>query len=119
MIMRPDIISQDKPSSHPLKPGRFYTGTIKSVDARGAVSIYILELGSTYDKVIPLNTTPNSHLTAGDTVKCAFTDEFFTELIIFGSTKLRSDMYPTLAQYNSLLAIVNDLIDRVEALEGP
>lgn len=117
--MRPDIISRDKASAHPLKAGRFYTGIVKSVDTRGAVSVYVLELGTTFDKVIPLNTTPNSHYTTGDFVKCTFSDEFFTELIVFGSTKVTPDMHPTMAQYESLLAIVNDLVSRVEELEGP
>lgn len=117
--MRPDIIDRSKSSAHPLKSGRFYTGLIRYVDANGLVSVYISELGSTYDKVTPLNTTPNSHLSIGDAVKCTFADEFFTELVVFGSTRIKDDNHPTVAQYNALLAIVNDLVDRVEALEGP
>lgn len=107
--MRPDIISRDKASAHPLKPGRFYTGIIKSVDSRGAVSVYVSELGSTFDKITPLNTSPNSHLSIGDCVKCSFADEFFTDLIVFGSTKILSNRYPTMEQHQALLAVVNNL----------
>jgi hypothetical protein len=118
MNMRPDIISADKASSHPLKPGRFYTGTVKSVDERGAISVHILELGSTFDGIIPLNTTPNSHYSVGDSVKCSFADEFFTELIVFGSSRIRANIYPTLVEYDTLFNLVTNLIQRVEELEG-
>ncbi len=116
--MRPDIVDGSKSSAHPLAPGRFYTGVIRAVDANGLVSVYVLELGSTYNRITPLNTTPNSHFSVGDAVKCTFSDEFFTELIVVGSSKIRDNMYPTMAQYTALLAIVNDLVDRVETLEG-
>lgn len=115
--MRPDIISRTKASSHPLKPGRFYNGIVKSVKSNGKVSIYIAELGSTYDDIVPLNTTANSKMSVGDVAKCTFTDEFFTDLIVFGSSKIKSNQYPTIAQYNALLAVVNDLVNRVEELE--
>ncbi len=117
--MRPDIVDRSKSSAHPLKPGRFYTGLIRAVDPNGLVTVHVLELGSSYDKIAPLGTTPNSHLSVGDAVKCAFADEFFTELIVFGSSRIKENIHPTIAQYNSLLAIVNDLVERVEALEGP
>lgn len=108
--MRPDIVSKSKASSHPLAPGRFYTGIVKSVDAKGFVSVRVMELGSTFEKVMPLNTTPNSHFSVGDSVKCGFSDEFFTELIVYGSTGVRSDMHPTIAQYDALVASVSNTI---------
>lgn len=116
--MRPDIVSRDKSSSHPLRPGRFYSGVVKSVDARGAVNVYVNELGSSYDKIIPIGTNPSNHMSVGDVVKCTFTDEYFTEMIVLGSAQIKNSFYPTVAQYNALLAIVNDLVERIEALEG-
>lgn len=116
--MRPDIINRNNSSSHPLKPGRFYSGIVKSVSSRGAVNIHIAELGCTYENVIPLNTTSTSHMSVGDVAKCTFTDEFFNDLVVFGSAQIKDSNYPTISQYNSLLAIVNNLVDRVEALEG-
>ena len=107
--MRPDIVSKSKASSHPLAPGRFYTGIVKSVDAKGFVSVRVMELGSTFEKVMPLNTTPNSHFSVGDSVKCGFSDEFFTELIVYGSAGVRSDMHPTIAQYDALLESVSSI----------
>lgn len=106
--MRPDIVSRNKSSSHPLAPGRVYTGIVKSVDAKGFVSVRVMELGSTFEKVMPLNTTPNSRLAVGNSVKCGFSDEFFTELIIYGSAGVRSDMHPTIAQYDALLESISN-----------
>lgn len=87
--MRPDIVNRDKSSSHPLKPGRFYMGIVKSVDSRGAATIHVSELGSSYDKVVPLNTTNLNHVAVGDVVKCTFSDEFFTELIVLGVSNIK------------------------------
>jgi hypothetical protein len=89
MIMRPDIINREKASSHPLKSGRFYMGVVKSVDSRGAATVYVSELGSSYDKVVPLNTTNLNRVAVGDVVKCTFSDEFFTELIVLGVSNIK------------------------------
>ena len=87
--MRPDIVNRDKASSHPLKSGRFYMGIVKSVDSRGAATIHVSELGSSYDKVVPLNTTNLNRVAVGDVVKCTFSDEFFTELIVLGVSNIK------------------------------
>jgi hypothetical protein len=87
--MRPDIVNREKASSHPLKSGRFYMGIVKSVDSRGAATVYISELGSSYDKVVPLNTTNLNRVAVGDVVKCTFSDEFFTELIVLGVSNIK------------------------------
>jgi Protein of unknown function (DUF1566) len=87
--MRPDIVNREKSSSHPLKSGRFYMGIVKSVDSRGAATVYVSELGSSYDKVVPLNTTNLNRVAVGDVVKCTFSDEFFTELIVLGVSNIK------------------------------
>ena len=87
--MRPDIVNREKASSHPLKSGRFYMGVVKSVDSRGAATVYVSELGSSYDKVVPLNTTNLNRVAVGDVVKCTFSDEFFTELIVLGVSNIK------------------------------
>ena len=87
--MRPDIVNREKASSHPLKSGRFYMGIVKSVDSRGAATVHVSELGSSYDKVVPLNTTNLNRVAVGDVVKCTFSDEFFTELIVLGVSNIK------------------------------
>ena len=84
-----EIIDRIKSSSHPLAPGRIYSGLIKSVDSRGAVTVYIQELASSFDKVVPLNTNDNSFMAIGDVVKCTFTNEFFTELVVLGLANIK------------------------------
>ena len=84
-----EIIDRIKSSSHPLAPGRIYSGLIKSVDSRGAVTVYIQELASSFDKVVPLNTNDNSVMAIGDVVKCTFTNEFFTELVVLGLSNIK------------------------------
>jgi hypothetical protein len=84
-----EIIDRVKSSSHPLAPGRIYSGLIKMVDSRGAVTVYIQELASSYEKVVPLNTNSNSILAVGDVVKCTFSNEFFTELVVLGLANIK------------------------------
>ena len=93
MDNRPDIVSRGKSSSHPLKPGRFYTGTVTELLPNGKINIKISELGSRYYSIMPLNTTSNSRYVVGDSVKCGFSDEFFNELIVFGSTRVKEDVF--------------------------
>ncbi len=93
MNNRPDIVNRGKSSSHPLKPGRFYTGTVTDLLPNGKINIKISELGSRYYSIMPLNTTSNSRYVVGDSVKCGFSDEFFNELIVFGSTRVKEDVF--------------------------
>lgn len=59
------------------------------VDSSGAVTVYIQELASFYDKVVPLNTNSNSPMVVGDVVKCTFSNEFFTELVVLGLANIK------------------------------
>jgi len=95
MTRRPDIINKAKASSHPLKAGRFYTGTVTSVLSTGKINVKIPELGTSYGPLVPLNTTSATHYAVGDNVKCAFADEFFNELLVFGSTRIKDDVFAT------------------------
>jgi hypothetical protein len=84
-----EIIDRIKSSSHPLAPGRIYSGLIKMVDSHGAVTVYVQELASSYEKVVPLNTNSNSIMAVGDVVKCTFSNEFFTELVVLGLANIK------------------------------
>jgi hypothetical protein len=83
-MSRPDIVDKSKASSHPLRPGRFYTGKIKRVESDGRVTVSITELGLTVGPVMPLNQIQQVPLAVNEFVKCTFSDEFFKELIVFG-----------------------------------
>ena len=89
----PRIINRDNAASFPLEAGRFYSATVTAVKSGGLISVRIPSLGLTYGPVMPMNTTETSVYSVGDVVKCTFTDEFFKELVVFGSTKKRADVY--------------------------
>lgn len=121
MKIRPDIINRENASSHKLTPGRIYSGQVKAVDASGKVSVFIGELGCSYGDIVPLNTTPNTKCAVGDIVKCVFTDEFFTDIVILGSARIGTDRYPTMAQYTEIVSDVSEIMTFIDSggAQGP
>jgi hypothetical protein len=77
-------------------------GIVKSVDSRGAATIHVSELGSSYDKVVPLNTTNLNRVSIGDVVKCTFSDEFFTELIVLGVANIKE--VPAVSSFSPVIS---------------
>jgi hypothetical protein len=77
-------------------------GIVKSVDSRGAATIHVSELGSSYDKVVPLNTTNLNRVAVGDVVKCTFSDEFFTELIVLGVANIKE--VPAVSSFSPVIS---------------
>ena len=110
MTKKPNIINSQKASSHPLSPGRFYRASVTSVDAAGRVNVQIPALGVTYTDAIPLGTTQLNKLAVGDTVSCTFTDEYFNDLIVFGSAGVKDDIFAS-------KILFDELVTRVIALE--
>lgn len=124
-MVSPNIVNREKGSSHPLKPGQFYKGTVEYVDASGQVTVNIKSLGATFEKVTPVGVTTLNKLVKNDVVTCTFTDEFFTELVVFGSSKIKADVFAskTLVQslVNTITSLQNQVIslnNRVTALEN-
>lgn len=114
----PDIVNREKASSHPLKPGSFYTGIVTAVDTSGRVTVKVQNLGASYGPVMPVGTTALNKLAVNDTVACTFTDEFFTDLLVFGSNKVKNDVFAAKTVVDALISTVNSLAARVTALEG-
>lgn len=106
---RPDIVDGQKASSHPLAPGRIYSATVTAVTPKGQVSITIPAIGSDYGPLTPLNVTPLNKYVIGDVVACAFTDEFFNEIIVFGSLKIKPDVWASKTTVEALSASVTSL----------
>ena len=117
MTKKPNIINSQKASSHPLSPGRFYRASVTSVDAAGRVNVQIPALGVTYTDAIPLGTTQLNQLAVGDTVSCTFTDEYFNDLIVFGSAGIKNDIFASKVLFEQLLTDFGVLLARVTALE--
>jgi len=89
----PRVINRHNAASFALAEGRFYSATVTAVKPGGLITVRIPSLGLSYGPLMPMNTTETSVYSVGDVVKCTFTDEFFKELIVFGSTKKRPDAY--------------------------
>lgn len=110
-MSRPEIINREKASSHPAKPGQLHYGVVESVDKSGRVNVNIRSMNATFGPVSALWTTPLNQMKRGDVVVCAFTDEFFNEIVVFGPSKIKADVFAE-------KKVVDDLIERVEALEA-
>lgn len=111
-MSRPDIIDKNKASSHPLRPGRFYTARIKKVNTDGKVTVFIQELGLSIGPVAPLNLVDNNPYSVDDYVKCTFADEFFNELIVFGSVIKKESVYALKTEAGSVWTSVNPIVNQ-------
>jgi hypothetical protein len=112
---RPDIISTDKASSHPLQPGRFYSCTVESVDSVGRVTVLIHEINVSFGPVLPIGTTTRNKLSFGDSAVCTFTDEFFKEIIVFGTEKLKKDTFAGKEKFNLLIDQLQNQINSLRS----
>jgi hypothetical protein len=112
----PDIVNRQKASSHPLKPGSFYTGIVTAVDASGRVTVKVQNLGASYGPVMPLGTTTLNKLKVNDTVSCTFSDEFFTDLVVFGSSRAKTDVFAAKTVVDTLLTTVTNLQSQITSL---
>lgn len=117
MTKKPNIINSQKASSHPLSPGRFYRASVTFVDSAGRVDVYLPDLGVPYSSIVPVGTTELNKLAAGDTVSCTFTDEFFNDIVVFGSAGIKNDVFASKVLFEELLTNFEVLLARVTALE--
>jgi hypothetical protein len=112
----PNIVNREKSSSHPLKPGKFYTGVVTFVDASGRVTVKVGAIGSTYGPVTPIGATTLNKLVKGDNVTCTFTDEFFTDLIVLGPSKIKNDIFASKTIVENLISTINSLQNQIITL---
>ena len=113
-----DPVNRQKSSSHPLKPGQFYQGVVTAVDTSGRVTVSVKALGASYGPIMPIGATALNKLVVSDTVLCTFTDEFFNDLVVFGSSRIKLDVFASKALFEQLVTRVNSLEARIEALEN-
>lgn len=114
---RPDIINPQKASKHLLKPGRFYQGEVTSVDSSGRVMVHVKDMGN-YGPITPIGTTKLNRLKNKDTVQFTFTDEFFTDGICFGSTRMKDDVFADKTVVTTLVSTVSSLQSQINALSA-
>lgn len=118
MTRRPDIIDTQKASSHKLQPGRIFTANVTAVNSSGQISVSIPAISSTFGPITPLGTTTLNKYVVGDVVKCSFTDEFFNEIIVYGSAKVKLDVYASKVLFEQLQATVASLQTQVTNLQN-
>lgn len=115
---RPQQVNRKNAASYPLSPGRFYIGVVTSVASGGKVTVKIPKLNSSFGPVVPVGTTPINKILVGDAVVCTFADESFSDLIIFGSSNVKADVFASKVEFQALQASVTSLAARVTALEN-
>jgi hypothetical protein len=89
-MREPRLVRRDKAVSNKRAPGRLYKGVVTRVRGDGRVYVKLPELGNVYGPIIPLNTYVENKLDVGDSVMCTFTDEYFTNIVILGTTKVKN-----------------------------
>jgi hypothetical protein len=110
-MYKPEIVNREKASSHPAKPGQLHYGVVESVDKSGRVNVNVRSMNATFGPISALWTTPLNRMKRGDVVICGFTDDHFNELVVFGPSKIKEDVFAE-------KKVVDDLILRVQALEA-
>jgi hypothetical protein len=55
-------------------------------------------------------------MTKGDVVTCTFSDEFFTELVVFGSSKIKADVFASKTVVENLLSTITSLQNQIIVL---
>ena len=118
MTKRPSLVDNKKASKHTLTPGRFYKGRVTFVNPKGQVSVVLPDIKCSYDSVTPQGTTATQKLKIGDVVDCTFTDEFFTDIVVFGSSNFKPDVFASKVVVDSLVDEIASLKARVTALEN-
>jgi hypothetical protein len=112
----PNIVNREKGSSHPLKPGQFYKGSVEYVDASGRVTVNVKALGATFGPTMPLGSTTLNKLVKNDVVTCTFTDEFFTDIVVLGSSKIKADVFASKTVVENLLSTITSLQNQIISL---
>jgi len=115
-MVSPNIVNRDKGSSHPLKPGQFYKGIVEFVDASGQVTVNVKGLGATFGPTMPLGSTTLNKLVKNDVVTCTFTDEFFTDIVVLGSSKIKADVFASKTVVENLLSTITSLQNQIISL---
>ena len=116
MTKRPLLVDTKKASKHKLTPGRFYKGRVTFVNAQGQVSVKIPDIQCSYDSVTPVGTTATQRLKVGDVVECTFSDEFFTDIVVFGSSKAKADVFAQKTVVENLLLTITSLQNQIISL---
>lgn len=99
---RKNQINRVKASSHPLIGGGVYKGVVKSF-SNDKPTIFVEQLGCTYNQVDYVNNTKTNKLKKGDAVLCTFIDNQTQQIHVIGPLNKRIDVFTDVLKYNALI----------------
>ena len=82
------------------------------------MSVSIESLGMKFEQVTPIGTTPINKLKKNDKVVCCFINEYFTDVVVFGPSIIKPDVFAAKTVVDSLVTQIASLEARVSALEA-
>lgn len=114
----PDFSSKVGGSSNPVAGGGLHYGTVVKVLAGGEAILNVPALGITTQNCPVVNDYSNWRIRVGEKVICGFVDGGKSELVVLGPVNRRYRSFPTYAQYEALVARVEDLEATVASLQA-
>lgn len=111
-------INRVKGSSHPLVGGGVYKGVVKSF-SNNRPTIYVEQLGCTYNQVDYVNNTATNKLKKGDTVLCTFIDNQTQQIHVIGPVNKRIDVFTDVLKFNALIDKLETEINTLRAALSP
>lgn len=115
---RKNQINRVKGSSHPLVGGGVYKGIVKSF-SNGKPTIYVEQLGCTYNQVDYVNNTSTNKLKKNDTVLCTFIDNQTQQIHVIGPVNKRIDVFADVLKFNALIDKLETEINTLRAALSP
>jgi len=114
---RTNQVNRVKASSHPLQLGGVYIGTVRYHDSQnnGLPTIFVQQLGCTYNNVKYLNNSKRLKLKANDQVLCTFVNLELNDIYILGSFNAKLDVFAGTEKFNSL---IDELQTQINALRA-
>lgn len=102
---RTNQVNRNKASSHPTQPGAVYIGTVRYHDSQnnGLPTIFVQQLGCTYNNVKYLNNSKRLKLSANDQVLCTFVNLELNDIYILGSFNTKTDVFAGTEKFNNLI----------------
>lgn len=102
---RTNQVNRNKGSSHPTQPGGVYIGTVRYHDSQnnGLPTVFVQQLGCTYNNVKYLNNSKRLNLKANDQVLCTFVNLELNDIYILGSFNTKTDVFAGTEKFNNLI----------------
>jgi len=110
-------VNRGKGSSHPLQPGAIYEGIVRYHDSQnnGLPTIFIKELGCTYNQVHYLNNSKRLKLKPNDRVICTFLNMELNDIYILGAFNTKVDVFTGTEKFNALIDTLQSEINTLRA----